>query len=100
MKAKAHPHRDAHPHEKPHHPHWPLAALLFFFVLALGLTSVHEPSTWLHIRTGAKILSEHRVPLTDPFSYTVSGRAWTSDSWLGDSLFYLIHENFGPRGLI
>ena len=99
-KAKAHPRHSAHPHEKPNHPHWPLACLLFLFVLALGLSSVHDPATWIHIRTGAKILAQRAVPLTDPFSYTVSGRAWTTDSWLADVLFYVVHESFGPRGLI
>ena len=90
----------AHPHEKPHHPHWPLAVLLFLFVLGLGLMSIHETATWIHIRTGAKILAERALPRTDPFSYTVSGRAWTTDSWLADVLFFLAHEAFGPRGLI
>lgn len=100
MKAKAQARHAGHPHEKPHHPHWPLAALLFLFVLALGLSSVHDPATWIHIRTGAMILAQKAVPLTDPFSYTVAGRAWTTDSWLGDVLFYLVHENLGPRALI
>lgn len=90
----------AHPHDKPHHPHWPLACLLFGFVLALGLTSVHESSTWIHIQTGSRILAEHAIPRTDPFSYTVSGRAWTTDSWLADTLFFLVHESFGPRALV
>lgn len=100
-KAKARSHgRDAHPHEKPHHPHWPLACLLFAFVAMLGLLSVHEPATWLHVRTGARILAERALPRTDPFSYTVSGRAWTTDSWLADALFFFVHSNFGPNGLV
>ncbi len=100
-KPKGPAHRSAsHPHEKPHHPHWPLAALLFLFVLVLGLSSVHDPATWIHIRTGARILAEHVVPRTDPFSYTVAGRSWTTDSWLSDVLFFFVHENFGPRALI
>jgi tetratricopeptide (TPR) repeat protein len=90
----------AHPHEKPHHPHWPLAALLFLFVLALGLMSVHETATWIHIRTGARILSERVLPRTDPFSYTVAGRSWTTDSWLADVIFSVVNAHFGPRGLI
>ncbi len=86
----------AHPHEKPHHPHWPLAALLFAFVFLLGLLSVHEPSTWLHIRTGAWILAQRAIPRVDPFSYTVAGRPWTTDSWLADVLLCLAHRAGGP----
>ncbi len=89
-----------HPHEKPHHPHWPLACLLFCYVALLGLTSVHVSGTWLVIKTGAKILSERAVPRVDPFSYTAAGRPWTTDSWLSDVAFYLIHRGLGPGGLV
>ncbi|MDD5656120.1 MAG: hypothetical protein PHF00_02565 [Elusimicrobia bacterium] len=76
-----------HPHEDPHHPHWPLAGLLFGFVLLLGLFSVHDSSTWLHIRTGAEILARRALPAADSFSYTAAGRPWTTDSWLADVIF-------------
>lgn len=75
----------AHPHEKPHHPHWPLETLLFAFVFALGWRSVHAPETWIHLKTGAKIIAEHRLPTTDPFGYGSAGGAWTTDSWLFDA---------------
>ncbi|MBI4060957.1 MAG: hypothetical protein HY403_05945 [Elusimicrobia bacterium] len=74
----------AHPHEKPHHPHWPLETLLFAFVFALGWRSVHAPETWIHLKTGAKILAERALPRTDPFSYGSADAAWTTDSWLFD----------------
>lgn len=82
MKAHA-----AHPHEKPHHPHWPLAALLFLFVFLIGMRSVHAPETWIHLKTGAKILAESKIPRTDPFSSGAAGAAWSTDSWLADVLF-------------
>ena len=66
----------AHPHEKPHHPHWPLETLLFAFVFALGWRSVHAPETWIHLKTGAKILAKHALPKTDPFGYGSSGGTW------------------------
>lgn len=101
LRHKSKPRREPdHPHEKPHHPHWPLACLLFLFVFALGMTSIHDASTWIHIRTGGRILAEHALPRTDPYSYTVAGRAWTTDSWLSDVLFFFVHTNFGPRALI
>lgn len=97
---KAHHDKPHHPHEKPHHPHFPLAGLLFAFVFALGVYSVHEPSTWIHIKTGAKILAARGIPSTDSFSYTMGGRPWTTSSWLSDVLFFLIHRSFGTQGLI
>lgn len=87
----------AHPHEKPHHPHWPLQALLFAFVFALGVRSVHAPETWIHLRTGARILADSSVPRSDPFSYGSSGGAWTTDSWLFDVGAAKLDALAGPR---
>lgn len=88
-----------HPHEKPHHPHLPLAALLFLFVSALGLLSVHEPSTWIHIKTGEHIVRQGALPRAEFISYTMAGRPWTTASWLADILFYWLDSRFGPVGL-
>lgn len=97
MKTHApHAHHAAHAHEKPHHPHWPLAALIFFFVFALGMSSVHEPSTWISIHTGAKILADGALPVTEPFSYGAGGSAWSTYSWLSDVLFAKLDVLGGP----
>ncbi len=91
MKAPA-----AHPHEKPHHPHWPLAALLFAFVFALTQLSPHDPSTWIRIKLGAKILSEGALPRTEPFSYGAAGARWSTHSWLTDVVFAKLDALGGP----
>jgi len=89
-----------HPHEKPHHPHWPLETLLFAFVFALGWRSVHAPETWIHLKTGAKILAEHALPRTDPFGYGSAGGAWTTDSWLFDALAAKLDALGGVKALV
>ena len=89
----------AHPHEKPHHPHWPLSALLFTFVFATAMLSVHEPSTWIRIKLGAKILSEGTLPRAEPFSYGAAGARWTTHSWLGDVVFAKL-DALGGAGLV
>ncbi|MDP3542706.1 MAG: hypothetical protein Q8T11_09610 [Elusimicrobiota bacterium] len=90
----------AHPHEKPHHPHWPLETLLFAFVFALGWRSVHAPETWIHLKTGAKMLAEHALPMTDPFSYGSSGGAWTTDSWLFDAVAAKLDALGGVKAVV
>ncbi|MFI5362300.1 MAG: hypothetical protein ACHQ49_10050 [Elusimicrobiota bacterium] len=87
------------PHEKPHHPHWPLAALLFVFVFALARLSAHDPSTWIRIKVGQRILSEGAVPRVEPFSYGAAGAPWTTNSWLADVLFAKLDALGGP-GLV
>lgn len=97
---KAHGRAHAPPHEKPHHPHWPLSALLFAFVFLLGLRSAHEPRTWLHLKTGAVILAERGVPRVDPFSAGAAGARWTTDSWLADVAMAKVEAAGGRRALI
>lgn len=93
------PHGHAH-HEKPHHPHWPLETLLFLFVFMLCWRSVHAPETWLHLKTGAKILADGRLPKLDPFGYGSAGAPWTTDSWLFDAVAAKLDALFGPSGLV
>jgi hypothetical protein len=97
MKAPAKAAPAAHPHEKPHHPHWPLSALLFVFVFATAMLSVHEPSTWIRVKMGAKILSDGTLPRTEPFSFGAAGARWTTHSWLGDVLFAKLDAAGGPQ---
>ena len=94
MKAPA-----ADSHEKPHHPHWPLAVLLFAFVFALTMLSPRDPSTWIRIKVGAKILSDGALPRVEPFSYGASGARWTTHSWLADVLFAKL-DALGGSGLV
>jgi hypothetical protein len=86
----------AHPHEKPHHPHWPLSALLFAFVFAVAMLSVHEPSTWIRIKLGSQILSTGALPRAEPFSFGAAGARWTTHSWLSDVLFAKLDALGGP----
>lgn len=89
----------AHPHEKPHHPHWPLQALLFLFVLALGWRAPRVPEAWIHVKTGAYLLAEGRLPRVDPFGYGSGGGSWTTDSWLFDAAAAKL-EALGGRRLL
>ena len=95
MKAKA-----GHLHDKPHHPHWPLQALLFAFVLGLGLKSAHVADTWIHVKTGAVTLAQGRVPREDPFSHGSLHADWTTDSWLFDVAAAKLDDAGGPTLLI
>lgn len=95
---KAHGH--AHGHEKPHHPHWPLSIILFVFTLLLGLRSAHEPRTWLHLKTGERIIAERAIPREDPFSAGAAGARWSTDSWLGDVAMAQAEKAGGRRGVV
>ena len=63
------------------------------------MSSVHEPSTWLSIRTGAKILSTGALPRADTFSYGAGGGEWSTHSWLADVMFAKL-DAWGGAGLL
>jgi hypothetical protein len=86
-------------HEKPHHPHWPLAALLFALVFAFAWDGVRDAGTWVRLRTGRAILETGIVPRVDSLSYGSARAAWTTDSWLADAAFAKADALGGP-GLV
>ncbi|MBI4677658.1 MAG: hypothetical protein HY748_08745 [Elusimicrobia bacterium] len=96
--AAAH-HAPAHTHEAPLHRQPVVALFVFLFVGLLAWRGVHEPGTWIHVKTGERIMSAGALPETDPFSYSAAGKDWTTESWLGDVLFARVHEEFPRRGL-
>jgi hypothetical protein len=81
-----------------------LAALaLAAAILVSGLLAfypIHSFDLWWHLRTGQLILEQGRIPHTDPFSYTASGRPWVTHEWLAEVLFYLLHRTGGANLLV
>jgi len=64
---------------------WALVTVLLGAVLALAVARVPilTPDLWWHLATG-EFIASHGIPRTDPFSYTLAGRAWTAHEWLAD----------------
>ena len=74
-----------------------------FVVVALTLAraggSLADPDVWWHVRTGRLILDTHRIPHTDPFSFTASPHHWVPTAWLSDVLFSFVSDAAGVEGL-
>jgi hypothetical protein len=80
---------------------------IFFlvFVVLLSLTAdskvlLTDADTGWHIRNGEMILASHRVPHTDPFSYTMAGKPWFAWEWLYDVGIAAIHHFAGLNGVV
>jgi hypothetical protein len=58
-----------------------------------------DPDLWWHIKVGEAILTTHRWPMTDPYSFTVTGQPWLAYEWLGDVLLAAVSRSGGVRGL-
>ena len=59
-----------------------------------------DPDVWWHIKVGATLLSTHRWPTVDPYSFTARGSPWIAYEWLGDLLLAAMEDAWGLRGLM
>ena len=76
-----------------------LATLLIGAVFFVGRKFAVDPDVWWHIKTGDTILSTHRWPITDAYSFTVHGQPWIAGEWLGDVMIALAARLEGLQGL-
>ncbi len=80
---------------------WPLAtlALIFFF---LSTHPIRPHDFWWHLRAGQEIVTTHRIPDTDTFSYTMAGARYASYAsfWIVESAYYLLYSLGGLPLLI
>jgi hypothetical protein len=58
-----------------------------------------DPDLWWHVKVGQEILTTHRWPTTDPYSFTVAGQPWIAYEWLGEVLLAAANRVAGIRGL-
>ncbi|GAC1320440.1 MAG: hypothetical protein NVSMB16_15680 [Acidimicrobiales bacterium] len=65
----------------------------------LGLRSISDNSTLVHLRTGLGILAHGAVPHRDPYSFTAPGHPWVVQSWLA-SVVYALADRAGNHALV
>jgi hypothetical protein len=80
-------------------PKW-LLALAALFLIGLFSTEMTDPDSWWHLATGRYIVTQHRLPVPDPFAYTTAsappadaGEAQTrrfnlTHEWLAQAVWY------------
>ncbi len=56
--------------------------------VAVALAQPADFDFWWHRRTGEMIVHSLAVPRSDPYSFTVAGKAWTDHEWLSQVLIY------------
>lgn len=76
-----------------------LASLLVGGVFLGARLFIVDPDLWWHVKVGESILATHRWPITDPYSFTVSGHPWLAYEWLGEVLFAAVARVAGVQGL-
>ena len=66
--------------------------------LRIGLDRLSDNSFLTHLATGRLIL-EHGVPRSDPYSFTATGEPWVVQSWLASLIYAWLDSWFGPNGI-
>jgi hypothetical protein len=59
-----------------------------------------DPDVWWHLKVGATLLSTHRWPSADPYSFTAHGSPWIAYEWLGEVLLAAVERAWGLQGLM
>jgi len=61
-----------------------LGAMLAIAACAAARLNFPDPDTFWHLAVGERILQERKVPTTDVYSFTASGKTWLATEWLGE----------------
>src|SRR5579872_6307441 len=78
-----------------------LMPAMFLFIKLEGARSLlSDGDTGWHIRTGEWILSHHRVPQADMFSFSRPGAPWFAWEWLWDVIFAMLHQRWGLAAVV
>lgn len=75
--------------------------LLLIWLLVFAVRAgwpIGDPDTPWHIATGQYILAHHRIPTTDPFSWSMRGQPWVTQEWLFEVMLAWLLQTFGFAG--
>lgn len=74
---------------------------LLVFLLWLRLKDAGaDLDLFARLAVGRLISESYRVPLTDPFSFTVQKSVWVDHEWLAGLIFYWVYSRFSDAGLV
>jgi hypothetical protein len=72
---------------------WHLALLTPWLLSAAGFFRTFNDNSYLwHVRAGDIQVATGRVLTSDPFSFTMSGSPWRTQSWLGELGYHVLDE--------
>ena len=89
-----------------------LLALGALFLLGLFATEMSDSDCWWNLATGRYVVTEHRLPVPDPFAYTTAGAATVypgeeqtryfnlTHEWLAQAAWYAIWSAGGAAGVV
>jgi len=76
-----------------------IKVLTLLIGIALSIKALKEPDLFWQITTGQWILSNHKIPVTDIFSYTFYGSEWINIKWGFEVLAALVANTMGAESV-
>lgn len=77
-----------------------IGAIVYVFFLGMGDVMLRDTDTWWQIKIGQWILEHRALPYNDIYSFSRTGEAWISSSWLSQVLFALVYEPSNWSGAV
>jgi hypothetical protein len=77
-----------------------LAACLVAVTVLTLTNRFDNPDLWWHLKTGELIYNTHRIPTSEPFSFTAPGHPWIAHEWLAQVTMYGAYRLGGYTGLM
>jgi len=81
--------------------------VFFSYLIAASFNySLNDPDLWWHLKTGEYIVKNHKLPSSDPFSFTsprvldANQKMGLRAQWLGQVIYHLSFEAGGIPGVI
>jgi hypothetical protein len=65
-------------------------------LVSIGVSHTTDPDMWWHLRTG-ELIWNSGIPRHDPFSFTVTGGAWTTHEWLSEAFMWALYAAGGLK---
>jgi hypothetical protein len=78
---------------------WPVWCVAAAIALLLAVPTRTDPDLWGHVRFGLDWLHSHRLPSTDPYSFT-QDRPWINHEWLSEIASGAAFAIAGSAGLV
>jgi len=77
-----------------------ITALLAFSVTAFAPQILNDGDTYLHVAAGLRMLAQHAILYSDPFSYTFAGTPWDAHEWLAQIAMAAAFQGGGWSALV
>ncbi|MBI5561811.1 MAG: hypothetical protein HY894_03000 [Deltaproteobacteria bacterium] len=74
--------------------------LLYATVFVMAVARIGDYDIWYHVKAGQYIIQTRAINHLEPFSYAVTDRPWSVQSWLAGVIFYIAYSIADIPGLI